>query len=265
MIKTKQEFILTGTRDSDGVAISTLSVADAVAAVNAHRAIKGKYFNNNTMNSLLMQFDLITPLRKISLDEEHAWRDKAWAVLHSTEYNFIQGDPTGDLQIGLLDAMIAANLEVDVGGVPFNLTAGLTALRVIALKICNAEYAPYTCTDVEVMAARSPASFVLANHVSDDRVVNPYNSRAWFRMRVDVTSEAKGNIQLAFYYDSTGNGDYRKVQENSNIITIPEGETSFDVDVRVPLAYGANRFWQLKVKAPWDGAITSIVPQVIQK
>ena len=122
--------------------MATLAQFATLEEAKAFEQYRSKFFNNNTMNSVLSQLKLLAPLTAISQDLAHPFVNEALAVLKSDEYNFRRDSDIGLLQLAMLDTMIASNVTIGAE----DLTPKLTALKGAVDRIANEVYKPFEAT-----------------------------------------------------------------------------------------------------------------------
>lgn len=124
-------------------------------------SVKTGYITANLMNSLLVQNGLTRAMQKIAETDGHPAQNAMLSFFdpRSTDYNFIIGDgtTTGDLQIALLDGLIAAGSALDtvIGGQTIEVAAKFATLKPTLIYLCNTPYKPFeNVTLHEVMVAK---------------------------------------------------------------------------------------------------------------
>jgi hypothetical protein len=132
------------------MAIQALNTFNTLVEAKAYQTTQNKTISANLMNSLLAQNGLTRAMKIIAETDGHIAQNAMISFFdpRSTEYNFIQGDATGDAQIALLDSLIAAGSALDtvVGGSTVNVATLFSTLRPILLGLCNENYNPYANT-----------------------------------------------------------------------------------------------------------------------
>ncbi len=108
-------------------------------------AIKTAFISPNSMNSVLARFGIFRACQIISETDGHPAQDAMLAMLDakSNNFNFIQGDDTGDAQIQLLDQLIAGQITQVVGANTVDVSAQLAQAKPVLLFMCNTPYQPY--------------------------------------------------------------------------------------------------------------------------
>ena len=135
---------------TDFLATADADDALALAAAQAYTETQGKLIPRNTMNSILAQAGLYNAFLSASPTNDLI---AAFMDVSSTEYNFIQGNATGDGQITALDALIAGDYPQ------------LAALKPTLIALCNVPYQPFANTTLaQVKAIRYQATAALCVH-----------------------------------------------------------------------------------------------------
>lgn len=100
----------------------------------------------NSLNSILARVGIFRACQIISTTDGHPAQDAMLAMLDpkTDKLNFIEGDPTGDIQIQMLDDLIAANITQTVGqGNLVEVSTQLAVAKPILIHFCNTPYQPY--------------------------------------------------------------------------------------------------------------------------
>ena len=135
---------------TDFLATADADDALALAAAQAYTETQGKLIPRNTMNSILAQAGLYNAFLSASPTNDLI---AAFMDVSSTEYNFIQGNVTGDGQIAALDTLIAGDYPQ------------LAGLKPTLIALCNVPYQPFANTTLaQVKAIRYPATAALCVH-----------------------------------------------------------------------------------------------------
>ena len=111
-----------------------LSNFTTLAEAKAHTVTSGKLIHRDTMNSLLAREGIYVAFKAITLNDTHPFQNLIAAFMDSQEFNFMQGNPTGDAQTLLLDTMIAANIPE---------SSALANLKPILLSLSNPVNYPF--------------------------------------------------------------------------------------------------------------------------
>ena len=111
-----------------------LSDFNTLTEAQEYSETTGKIINRDTMNNLLALSGVYIRFKEIAVDNTHQYQNMTAAFLDSQNYNFIIGNETGDAQITVLDAIIAANIDI---------SPALTALKPIILSKANITTHPF--------------------------------------------------------------------------------------------------------------------------
>lgn len=108
-------------------------------------AYEKKLLSPNSLNSVLTRVGIFRACKIISETDGHPAQDAMLALFDekTDKLNFIQGDPTGDAQIQMLDALIGAGITQVVGANTIDVSAQLGVAKPILLHECNTPYQPY--------------------------------------------------------------------------------------------------------------------------
>jgi hypothetical protein len=123
---------------------------NTLAEAKAYQTTQDGYISANLMNSLLAQNGLTRAMQIISETDGHPAQNAMISFFdpRSTEYNFIQGNSTGDAQIALLDTLIDAGSALDtvVAGQTIAVATKFSELKPTLIALCNKTYFPYENT-----------------------------------------------------------------------------------------------------------------------
>ena len=175
---------------------------EALAFVQNETVIQHSLIENPTMLALLHQTRLMLPMKAIAADTESQFQADADVFIEgirsNSVFNFMQGHPIGDGQIGIIQNMIDANLRVPLFG---DITNQLTALRDAAIAICNRPTQPFTeavLSDVKEVLHPAPWQQVtIADnnpHVvsPEDTAIVGASNRGGFRFTIDPGESFSG-------------------------------------------------------------------------
>lgn len=126
----------------------------ALAEAQTFELVEKKLIHRDSMNSYLAQLSIYRAFQILADTDGDPWQDAAAAFMDSQEFNFMTGDgtTTGDLQIVMLDDMIAGNVTVDVGGNTVDVSAALAQLKPIVLARANLVTYPFADVTLEDIA-----------------------------------------------------------------------------------------------------------------
>lgn len=232
---TLADFLLTADADD----------ALALAAAQAHTETQGKLIPRNTMNSILAQAGMYNAFLLASPTDDLI---AAFMDVSSTEYNFIQGNATGDGQIAALDTLIA-------GGYP-----QLAGLKPVLIGLCNTPFNPFADATIEqVKAIRDPATMAAVTNPAEAAHVVSQSNKGGFRFTITAAEAFKGNVEIEVQAKNQDTLQYIDIPQAKMIVPLDmtAGQTLAHVLQRGATLTGYRHF-KFTYKAPYGSAVTSV-------
>lgn len=246
--------------------LSTANADDETALGEAHAfvAYTGKLIHRNTMNSLLTQSGVYTAFKKLAADDGHPWQDAAAAFLDSTEFNFMQSDTTGMIQIGMLDQMIASNITVDVGNRSVDVSTALVNVKATAIAIANTPYYPFaTVTLEQIKSIRLPPVTRDVTTTPDGFHTSTLNSDS-FRFSVLPASDFTGTVSINVYGKKAGETEFTVFPQIPIVINreFEAGKAVSTAVARTRSIMGYTHF-KFAFDEPYANAVSEVTVEVI--
>lgn len=247
--------------------LATASTDDNQAHSEAiqHTSKQGFLFNENTMNSLLWQSGLRSSFDAIASQFEHPWYDGVKGIISSTEYNFREDHPVGQMQLAGLQGMIDAGVQVEIGGVQRELKEKLVELKTLCLQVANKTVKPFeNITLEEVKAIRNPA-YWLPVTIDEAQIVTPESDlisnsdRAGFRFNLHPGQSFTGKVEIRIFAKKQTESNF--LAQSSYPITVSgsfaQGEAAAHFFKRPPGLAGYRHF-KFEFLPPFAGALTEV-------
>lgn len=116
-----------------------------LAEAQAHEVVTPRLIHRDTFNGILSLAGVYSAMKKIAATEGHPAQNQMDAFMDSVEYNFMDGEPTstGEIQKAALDSLIAANISIDMAGVPVAVSTILGAVKPVILARANPVSKPF--------------------------------------------------------------------------------------------------------------------------
>jgi len=160
--------------------LSTANANDTTALAEAHAytETQGKLVSRNMVNSILAQNGMYNALLAAASSDDLI---AAFMDASSTQYNFIEGDSTGNVQIAALDALIAGDFPE------------LAALKPPLIALCNVPFNPFAGATIEqVKAIRYPVTSELCTHPAEMDYAVSASNKDLFSFVSTLTDDCKG-------------------------------------------------------------------------
>lgn len=197
-----------------------LSDFNTVEDARAYEETKGFLINRDTVNSQLAQKGIYNKIKAIAADDASPFQDIISAFLDSKNYNFIQGNVTGDAQLALLDALIAANLDI---------SQELIEIKQIFIDKANRKTKPFeSATQAQFNIAKGFFVSKIINYTAGQELILTLNANL-----PEQATATTWLIENGFNDENTG----RNIRiQNANKYRINmQGKKSGTYQVRVPL------------------------------
>jgi len=216
-----QEFITSTLGDNPG-----LTDEDLLALAQAENTVVGAYINRNTMNSLMAQNGIYSAVKAVAATDGHPAQDAFAAFIDSVEFNFIQNDSTGAIQIAMLDGLIAANITQPMGESNVNISTGLANIKPILLAISNKITLAYPSVTLgQIKAITRIATELECFYLGDEgKLVTTNHNQDKFVFEVSAT-EAYPPIMLRVEWKTGESESYIK---HSQKLILPEGDSGLN-------------------------------------
>jgi len=235
---TLTEFLLTADADD----------SLALAAAQAHTETQGKLIPRNTMNSILAQAGLYNAFLAASPTDDLI---AAFMDVSSTEYNFIQSNPTGDGQIAALDTLIAGDYPQ------------LAALKPTLIALCNVPYQPFENTTLaQVKAIRYPATAELCVHPAGMDYAVSASSKDLFSFVTVLTDDCTG-IDVSIKWREDGAETWKVFSSPIRLQGGSAGESLSQVIAR-PRGIKDARHFEFSFKPQYAGQVSTVNVNVSQ-
>ena len=230
-----------------------LSTADAddttaLAEAHAYTETQGKLVSRNMVNSILAQNGMYNALLTAASSDDLI---AAFMDASSTQYNFIEGDSTGDAQIAALDALITGDFPE------------LAALKRTLIELCNIPFNPFSDATIEqVKAIRYPVTSELCTHPAGMNYVVSASNRDLFSFVSTLTDDCTGiDVSIKWREDAA---------EAWKVFNVPvrlqggnAGETLSQVIAR-PRGIQNARHFEFSYKGQYAGQVSSVSVNVSQ-
>jgi len=99
--------------------------------------------HRDTFNGYLASVKVYSAMKKIARTEGHPAQNEMDAFMDSVDYNFMQNNPTGILQIAAYQSLIDANITIEMNGESVAVSTILGQLKPVVLSRANSLYYPH--------------------------------------------------------------------------------------------------------------------------
>jgi hypothetical protein len=241
---------------------------EALTFVQNETVIQHSLIENPTMLALLHQTRLMLPMKAIAANTNSPFQADADVFIEgirsNSVFNFMQGHPIGDGQIGIIQSMIDANLLVGLFG---DITNQLRALRDAAIAICNRPTQPFAnavLSDVkEVLHPSAWQQVTVPDNdkvvLQEDNIIVGASNRGGFRFTIDPSEAFHGKVTIRVKAKDAESTEYAYIDQFTQEI-----ERDFETGIQHAhvlqrsAALAGYKHFIFEYLEPFENALTSI-------